>query len=72
MTGRVFVDPFDVRRQPLRPLAGDNGSYLPGPAEVEGPYDEGELVDDRYEQRAEDDRIGERYGHEPGARRSLA
>jgi hypothetical protein len=54
-----------------RPLNGDTGSYLAAAAEFEPPYDGGELIDDRYEQRAEDDRIGEMFGHEPGARRRI-
>lgn len=55
-----------------RPLAGDSGSYLAAAAEVEPPYDEDDVIDDRYMQQAEDDRIGSLFGHEPGARRSIA
>lgn len=56
-----------------RPLAGDTGSYLPGPAEIEGDYPEPVTAsEDAYRQRLVDDRIGEMYGFEPGAKRQIA
>lgn len=55
-----------------RPLAGDNGPYLAAAAEIDAPLPDDAVCDDRYMQQAEDDRIGELFGHEPGARRRLA